>query len=396
VASIILARENWIYVLIMLLAAIPAAIVSAHYTKALYALSLEQLNNERQLSYFQTLAIDRRYAQDLRLYNVGERLKQKYRSLWQLLFDQRRDKIKKKTFQTILITILPEVVIVGIGFSVAKDILASRATIGDYALLTGLVSQLWGGVSQFTASLIQVLDNKLRIDTMRSYEAITNRIQDSGSLKLKKVESIYFENVSFRYPGTDKLVLEEVSFNVKLGEKVAIVGINGSGKTTLIKLLLRMYEPDMGVIKVNEIDIKSYSLESLRRNFSVYFQDMENFSFSIRDNFSMTDETHPDSERCLNQSLKDVDLCETVSCAGNGLDTYLNKYFSEKGIELSGGQHQKLALARTLFRRNTAVVLDEPSSNLDPKLSMTFLKSSRSIQRTRSPCSLLIVCRMCT
>lgn len=367
VASIVLARENWIYLSILLPATIPAAVISAYYTKSLYILSLEQLNNERQLSYFQSLAIDRRYAQDLRLYNAAEGLKQKYKNLWLMNFDQRKGVIKRKTIQTSIVSILPEIVMVGIGFDVAKHILASSATIGDYALITGLVTQVWVAVTQLTSSIIQVQDNKLRIDNMRSFEAITNRVLDHGKRNLKKVESISFENVSFCYPETKSLVLEEVSFKVKLGEKIAIVGVNGSGKTTLIKLLLRMYEPGVGVIKVNDIDIKEYSLESLRSNFSVFFQDMANFSFSFRDNFLITDESHPGSERSINQLLEQVDLIETVSRTGTGLDTCLTKYFSEKGVELSGGQHQKLALARTLFRRNTAVVLDEPSSNLDPK-----------------------------
>ena len=365
--SVVLGRENILYVLLMLPATIPAAIVSAHYTKAVYYLSLEQINSERQLSYFQALAIDKRYAQDLRLYNVGESLQSRYKKLWQDIFTKKRGMIRRKNIETALLTVLPEIVIVFIGFDIASRVLAMEATVGDYALITGLVSQLWGAVSQLTSSVMQVMDNKLRIENLRSYEAITNRVRDTGNRKLDRVEKISLENVSFTYPNTTHKAIDDVSFTVGLGEKLALVGVNGSGKTTLVKLLLRMYEPDNGMIRINDIDIREYTLNSLRKNFSVYFQDMANFSLTIRDNFVLTDETNPNPEEKMLQSIKDVGMEGEIKRSRNGLNSFLTKYFNKEGMELSGGQHQKLAFARTLFRRHNTIILDEPSSSLDPK-----------------------------
>ena len=372
--SVVLGKENILYVLLMLPATIPAAIVSAHYTKAVYRLSLEQINSERQLSYYKSLTIDKRYAQDLRLYNVAESLQGRYKQLWQDIFSNKRRMIRRKTTETTLLTVLPEIAIVFIGFDIASRVLAKEAMVGDYALITGLVGQLWGTVSQLTSSVMQVMDNKLRIENLRSYEAITNRVKDTGIRKLDRVEKISFENVSFIYPNTTHKAIDDVSFTVELGEKLALVGVNGSGKTTLVKLLLRMYEPDNGIIRINGVDIREYTLGSLRKNFSVYFQDMANFSFTIWDNFVLTDETNPNSEEKMMQSIKDVGMEGEIKRSRHGLKSFLTKYFNEEGMELSGGQHQKFSLARTLFRRHNAIILDEPSSSLDPKAEHDIFK----------------------
>ena len=381
--SLVLSRENPLYVLLLLPATIPAAIISAHYTKSVYYLSLEQINTERQLSYYQSVSLDRRYAQDLRLYNVADNLMNRYKRLWQDVFLKKKEMIRRKTIETTLVTFLPEIVIVVIGFEIASKILRKEASVGDYALITGLIAQLWGAISQLTSSVMQVLDNKLRIENVRSYEAISNKVKDTGKKKLQRIEKISFEDVSFIYPNTERKAIDRVSFTVKSDERVALVGVNGSGKTTLIKLLLRMYEPESGTIRVNDVDIREYTLTSLRENFSVYFQDMANFSFTVRDNFHLTDETNPNSEDNMVQRLKDVGMVEEIKRSKRGLDTFLTKYFNQEGVELSGGQHQKLALARTLYRRHSAIILDEPSSSLDPKAEHDFFEILENVTKDK-------------
>lgn len=229
------------------------------------------------------------------------------------------------------------------------------------------MAQLIASVTVVISSAMQIYDNRLRIANIMGLKSFAPKIKDDGKDKLDKVTSVEFCHVSFKYPKTEKQVLKDVSFKIKNDEKVAFVGLNGSGKSTLIKLMLRLYEPDKGEILMNGQNIKTYTLESLRSQFSVYFQEMFNYCFSLRDNVMLGDmgRQADDAEtvRCLKQSCGD----DILKKAKNGLDTQVMRILDESGMEMSGGQHQKLALARTFYRRHSVLVLDEPSSGLDPK-----------------------------
>jgi len=378
---VILAQAKILYGLLMVIAAIPASIASAKYTKALYSLSLEQINAERQLSYYQSVAIDRHYAQDLRLFGAAEGLKNRYARLWMQLFSKRKGMTRRRTVLTTLSNCLPETVVIFIGFDIASQVIRKSATVGDYALYTGLIGQLWGSISRLSSSIMQILDHQLRIENVKSLDNYQNRVIDNGKKKLDQVIKIEFDHVIFSYPGTNKKAIDGVSFVLNHEDKTALVGLNGSGKSTLIKLLLRMYDPDFGIIKINGVDIREYSLSSLRNNFSVYFQEMQNYSFSLKENFTIADETHPNSDDAIHTALKDS-YCEDIAKrAVRGLETNLTRFFDPEGLELSGGQHQKLALARAFFRRNTALILDEPSSNLDPKAEHKIFESLKELTR---------------
>lgn len=140
-----------------------------------------------------------------------------------------------------------------------------------------------------------------------------------------------------------------------------------------------MYDPDSGVIKINDVDIRRYSINSLRKNFSVYFQEMLNYSFSIRDNLIIADETNPDIEGSISKALDDSYSVDVVNKAPHGLETELTRLFASDGLELSCGQNQKLALARAFYRRHTAIILDEPSSNLDPRAENEIFNSLKQV-----------------
>lgn len=376
---IVLSQANILYCLLMMIAAIPSSIVAAKYTKSLYRLSLEQINSERRLGYYQNIALSRAYAQDLRLYDAGDWLKNRYKQLWDQLYTARQNTTRKRTVLTAVLDCLPEIAIIFIGINIAFNVLASTATVGDYSLYTGLVGQLWGAISQLSYSAMQIYDNQLKIDNIRALEEFQNHVSDNGTRSLKQVNTISFDQVCFTYPGTQKRVLNDVTFNLRFDEKVVLVGINGSGKTTLIKLLLRMYDPDDGTILINGIDIREYSLASLRNCFSVYFQEMHNFSFSLRENFIITDVSQEYHESLGKEALKASSCDDILEKASQDMNKGLTRYFEKDGIELSNGQHQKLALARTLYRRHSAIILDEPSSNLDPKAEHEIFESLRII-----------------
>ena len=366
-AFAVLFQASPVYGLAMMAAAIPASIAAAKYTKTLYMLSLEQINEHRQMYYCQHLASEKAYAQDVRLFGAGQKLQERYRRIWTALFTKRKGMTRKRSILTGLLECLPEAILILIGVDIAFGVLAGTNTVGDYALFTGLAGQLWGSINMFSSSSLQIYDNKLKIENIKKLDTFQNNVTDSGKKPLPKVESISFNGVTFNYPGTTTPALDNISFTIHKKEKVVLVGLNGSGKSTLIKLLLRMYEPTTGTIQINNIDIREYKLSELRANFSVYFQEMHNYNFTLRENFTIADEGHLDTDTQATAALKAAYANDIIEKAAKGMDTSLTRLFDTNGIELSGGQHQKLALARALYRRHTALILDEPSSNLDPK-----------------------------
>ncbi|MCL2222617.1 MAG: ABC transporter ATP-binding protein/permease, partial [Oscillospiraceae bacterium] len=370
IAFAVLSQMSMIYGIALVAAAIPASIVAAGFTKALYILSLEQINGLRQMGYIQGISSERAFTQDFRLFNVGEILKSRYRRIWKGLFITRRRKSRKRTVFVSILEAVPEIVIALISIDIAFRVIGGYATVGDYSLFVGLTAQLWGAISLFSLSAMQVYDNRMQLDNFKSISEFKNKVEDKGEKALAEIETIELIDVSFSYPGTNNKALDGISLLLDKRRKTAVVGLNGSGKSTLIKLILRLYEPDSGDIKVNGIDIREYTLASLRSNFSVYFQDMQNFSFTLRENFTYSDNSGGDDyevEQRARAALRAAGADDILEKCGQGIDTNITRYFSDDGIELSGGQHQKLALARALFRSCSALVLDEPSSNLDPK-----------------------------
>lgn len=378
-ASLLLCRANVLYAVLMIATALPSAIAAAKYTKSIYYLSLAQINGERQKGYYQSVAVDRGYAQDLRLFNAGENIKQRYSQLWGELFERRRDMIRGRTIMTCLLDCLPELAVMFIGINIALRVIDGLATVGDYSLYTGLIGQLRSAISLLALSVTQIYDNQLKISNIKSLQLFRNRIVDTGTKRLAKVDSIEFAHVCFTYPGTTARIIDDVSFLLHKEERVALVGLNGSGKSTLIKLLLRLYDPDSGVIRINGTDIREYRLSDLRANFSVYFQDMRNYCFSLRDNLTIADNGRENVDEAAVAALNDSHCEDILRKAGNGLNTSLTRFFDPDGIELSGGQHQKLALARAFFRRHTALILDEPSSNLDPRAEHEIFQSLQTL-----------------
>lgn len=174
---------------------------------------------------------------------------------------------------------------------------------------------------------------------------------------------IEFRNVSFSYPGSEVRVLHDVSLKLRSGEKLSVVGLNGAGKTTFIKLLCRLYDVDSGEILLDGVDIREYDYDEYMKLFSVVFQDFKLLAFSAADNIFLG--TEEESER-LDTLFKKVGIDEKIKSLPYGADTMMFKTFDKEGVELSGGEQQKLAIARALYKDSPVVILDEPTAALDP------------------------------
>jgi ATP-binding cassette subfamily B protein len=364
---ILVSQMNLLFGVILVVAVLPSTVAERKYTEILYRWDLGHVKEQRQMSYISRLASDREHAQDIRLFHIGDELKSRYIRIWNLYFKARKTLLKKRTLISLAFTLLPEICMISMLAVVAFSVADGQRTIGDFTLYQGLLGQLSSAVYMMVIYVISIYDNKLRIDNVREFLKVEKTVRDDGTKELKKVESIEFRNVSFVYPGTEKKVLDELSFHITGTEKLAVVGINGAGKTTLIKLMLRFYDPSEGEIRINDRPICEYTLLSLHRCFSSFFQNASNYAFTLRENITISDLDQEEDDNLIEKALEFSDASNLLDSLSKGLDTSLTRAFEEDGVELSGGQHQKIALARTFYRNSCVILLDEPSSALDPE-----------------------------
>ena len=240
---------------------------------------------------------------------------------------------------------------------------------GKYGL--GLALGLYNSGNKFINSLYNFSfrfpnfqNHSLYIDKLRTFLDTENEMPDEGTLPVPNSGDIELKNVEFTYNGNEKPTINGISMSIKKGEKIAFVGYNGAGKTTLIKLLLRLYDPTKGIISFGQNNLKEYPLKKYREKFGVLFQDFEIVAASVAANISMSDGEF-DREKADNV-LRKVAFSEKFQTLSDGYETQLTKEFSDNGVNLSGGEAQKLALARVLYSSADIIILDEPSSALDP------------------------------
>ncbi|MCL2709158.1 MAG: ABC transporter ATP-binding protein/permease [Defluviitaleaceae bacterium] len=249
-------------------------------------------------------------------------------------------------------------------FIVARAV-AGAVSVGNVVRYAGTIYNLANSFFGLSSATTRMLDQTDRIQGILEFMEVQNVLR-KGTLPVEKRRdnqySIEFRNVSFKYPGSDDYSLRNFSISLNIGQKLAIVGMNGSGKTTMIKLLCRLYDPSEGSITLNGIDIKKYDYAEYIGLFSVVFQDFRIFSFKLSENISCVADA---CAKRLAEAAEMAGLSERISKLNEGFDTYLYNTY-DSGVEISGGEAQKIALARALYKNAPFIVLDEPTAALDP------------------------------
>ena len=365
---IILAQLNLFFGLLIAICMVPSTVMDQRYTRYIYKWGLEHINNERQMSYYYQLSTDRFFAQEVRLYNIGDWIKQRYSRLWNEYFAKRKAVIKKRTIVNMVLSLLPEICVAAMLFYISYQVMEGARLIGDYTLFSGILLQFSNSMYSVISALFNVYNDKLRIDNVKKFEQTSIGTIRDGNVVLQDVEMIEFADVSFTYPETDALVLDKVSFSVGKGDKVCIVGVNGAGKSTIIKLLLRFYDVTQGQIRINGIDIAEYDINSLRKRFTSFLQQIITYAFTIRENIRISDmDNAGKGDSDVLEALKQAEALDIISKTEQGLDSFLTTVFEDDGLELSQGQRQRMSLARTFYKNSSVIVLDEASSSLDPE-----------------------------
>lgn len=336
----------------------------------------EQAPNDKVLNYVNRTMYLPDYAKELRLFKVFKLLKGQYRTATQNNVDiagKYAFKNAHMNFWRITFTfsiIFEGMMVYGIYlFAEKKSITLAQLTV----MTSMMVAMTWILIDLFDDIMV-VIKNGLFINNLRGFIEYEEKIPEDqdGMMPEKGFETLEFDNVCFSYK--DEETIKNLSFRIKKGQKIALVGHNGAGKTTIIKLLLRLYDPSSGVIRLNGVDIREYNLHAYRELFATTFQDFAVFGMTVRENVLMG-RSFDNPDEVAESALRKAGVWEDISALPKGLDTIMTKEFDENGAVLSGGQSQKLAVSRTFAQPASVKIFDEPSSALDPIAEYELFKN---------------------
>ncbi len=323
----------------------------------------------RRYGYYVNLTFDGELQKDIRLYDMAGMLGERVVQYNRQIMDTFDFYYKKQGLYLGLYGIINDLqAALSYGYvalRVATDWFGPPISLGSFSMYVSAAVQFSTGITKFGDSLLRAGQMLGYLDPFIELIRLPDEQEQKEGVSFEgEVESIEFSHVDFTYPGGKQKVLSDISFTVSKGEKISVVGVNGAGKSTLIKLLCRLYRPDSGRILVNGRDIFSYEYKSYMRQVAAVFQDYRLFAFTIGENISCR-EQGADREKIL-RLADQVGLSEKLSSLPDGIDTLLGKEYDEAGTELSGGQEQKVAIARALYKDASLIILDEPTSALDP------------------------------
>lgn len=365
--------------------------------KIQYDMQQESVPANRRMDYVNRVVYFRKYAGELRLTKVYQVLKSMFKSAADETVEVANTYAKKRLW----IGFSKNWLVFVLGFEGMWICAAILAVLGHvtvsqlFVLLNAIVSVSWM-IKDFAESITSIQTNAFFIENLKTFLDYVPRIDETkGGLEPpKSVDTIEFQNVSFRYPGQETDALQKINYTFQRGVRHALVGINGSGKSTLIKLLLRFYDPTEGVILLNGVDIREYDIKKYRQSVGAAFQDFALFSASVLENVLLKEVTSEEERKNAIQALKDSGAWEKISSLPEQENTTLTKEFDNSGVELSGGERQKLAIARAFAKRNAVVILDEPSSALDPIAEYQMFETITDLCKEEEKLSIIVSHRL--
>ena len=394
--TVLLATINIMLLPLLLIAIIPALLVRLHFTRKLYTWRRERTPQERRAGYLDWLITSDIHAKEIRLNQIGPSLRDRYSSIRTRLRAEKLNISTRRTTYETLTGIVSTVVFFSALAYLAWQTTDGGNTLGDLVLFllvfqraqnTG--QELIGQISRFFEDHLYIGQLFDFLEVKPSISSPENPVPSDPS----DTDELRVSNVSFSYPGADKIVLKNIDMRLEPGKVVAIVGANGCGKTTLIKLLCRLYDPTDGNIRVGDVNAREYDLDDYRRQFSVIFQDFSRYHETVDSNIRFGDIRLDAGDPALAEAARQSGADSFIRELPNEYQTLLGRMF-DGGVELSIGQWQKIALARAFLRPSRFIILDEPTSAMDPSAEFELFENFR--ERIGNRAALVISHRLST
>lgn len=366
---IVLVAISPIAPVIIVAMSVPTAIINFNYRKKNFWYIRRHSKERRQMNYYSSVMTNKDMVKEIRLFKLSDLFIERYKQTFNVYFNGLKKLFVQEGVLHSCMTVITTAINCALFLFIAKGVCEGRYEVGDYSFYTGALGSISGGISTLISTTAQIYEGTLFIDNLISFmnekPTIIPSLPEPRKVKHHTGHTIVFEDVSFAYPGTDRNVINHVSFTLEPGDTCVLVGLNGAGKTTLIKLLTRLYDPTQGRILLDGYDLKEYDVNDLYSLFGIIFQDFGKYAVNVKENIKFgqleRDATDDDIVIAAEQSSAD----KFINDLPDKYETPLMRYFEENGIELSIGQWQKLSIARAFYSDSDVVILDEPTASLD-------------------------------
>jgi len=358
------------FLLFLLVAGIlPAFLGESHFAFLTYAKNFRQTPIRRQMDYLRQVGGSKEAAKELKLFNLSAYLTNRFSGLSQQIYEENVALNRRRLFWGGLLAILGQLGYYGAyGYSIWRTI-QGHYSIGDLTLITTAIMQAMANIQQAFSTASGVADQALFLTDLLAFFEMKPRVESKpNGFKAPRpiVRGFEFRDVSFAYPGTTRRVLKNFNFTLRPGERIALIGENGQGKTTVVKLITRLYDPTEGQILLDGVDLREYDLDDLHAEIGVIFQDFMRYEMTARENIAIGRVEVPHAPEEVEYAAERSMAAGVVAKLQGGYDQMLGRRF-EGGVDLSGGEWQKIALARAYLRDAQLLILDEPTASLDAR-----------------------------
>ncbi len=367
----LVAISPWAPVVIVAMS-VPTALINFRYRKKNFWYMRHHSKERRQMNYYSNLMTNKDMVKEIRLFNLSDLFIGRYAETFKVYFWGLKKLFIEEGLLHMAMTVVTTTINCLLFLYIAKGVCEGRYEVGDYSFYTGALGSISGGIGTLIGTTASIYEGTLFIDNLISFmnEKPTIVPLLAERTEPRRVEhhtghTIEFQNVSFIYPGTERKVINNVSFVLEPGDTCVLVGLNGAGKTTLIKLLTRLYDPTEGIILLDGHDIREYAVEDLYSMFGIIFQDFGKYAVNVRENIQFGQLERDADEEDVILAAEQSSAAQFINDLPDKYDTPLMRYFEENGIELSIGQWQKLSIARAFYSDSDIIILDEPTASLD-------------------------------